>query len=79
MFSLLVSVLVKICSVNLEPTSVPLWTEEKLESFVKLWLVSCTTLRDVIFVKWYFINVMSTTYILQHAVVCWVATNISRP
>jgi hypothetical protein len=34
----------------------------------------CTTLRDVIFVKWYFTSVMSTTCILQHAVVCWVTT-----
>jgi hypothetical protein len=39
MFSLLLSVLVKICSIKVEPTSVPLWTEEELESFVRLWLV----------------------------------------
>jgi hypothetical protein len=30
----------------------------------------CTTQRDVIFADWYFVNVMSTTDILQHAVVC---------
>jgi hypothetical protein len=39
MFSILLSVLVKVCSINIEPTSVPLWTEEELESFVTLWLV----------------------------------------
>jgi hypothetical protein len=39
MFSLLLSVLAKVCSVEVEPTSVPLWTEEELESFVTLWLV----------------------------------------
>jgi hypothetical protein len=31
-------------------------------------------MRDVIFANWYFTSVMSTTYILQHAVVCWVTT-----
>jgi hypothetical protein len=30
-----------------------------------------TTLRDVILVEPYFIGVMSTTCVLQHAVVCW--------
>jgi hypothetical protein len=39
MFSLLLSILAKVCSVKLEPASVPLWTEEEIESFVKLWLV----------------------------------------
>jgi hypothetical protein len=39
MFSLLLSVVTKICSINLEPPSVPLWTEEELEYFVTLWLV----------------------------------------
>jgi hypothetical protein len=39
MFSLLLAVLVKVCSIKVEPTSVPLWTEEELESFVSLWLV----------------------------------------
>jgi hypothetical protein len=39
MFSLLLSVLVKICNARIEPTSVPLWTEEELESLVTLWLV----------------------------------------
>jgi hypothetical protein len=39
MFSLLLSVLVKACTVNVEPASVPLWTEEELESFVPFWLV----------------------------------------
>jgi hypothetical protein len=39
MFSLLLSFATDICSVKLEPSSVPLWTEEELESFVKLWLV----------------------------------------
>jgi hypothetical protein len=39
MFSLLLSVLAKVCSVKVEPTSVPLWTEEEQESFVTLWLV----------------------------------------
>jgi hypothetical protein len=34
----------------------------------------CTTLRDVIFAEWYFVNVISTTGILQHAVVCRVTT-----
>ena len=34
----------------------------------------CTTLRDVIFAEWYFANVISTTGILQHAVVCRVTT-----
>jgi hypothetical protein len=33
-----------------------------------------TKLRDVIFVDWYFVNVISTTVILQHAVVCRVTT-----
>jgi hypothetical protein len=39
MFSLLLSVLAKVCNVRVEPASVPLWTEEELESFVTLWLV----------------------------------------
>jgi hypothetical protein len=39
MFTLLLLVLVKVCSINIEPTSVPLWTEEELESFVTLWLL----------------------------------------
>jgi hypothetical protein len=39
MFSLLLSFATKVCSVKLEPSSVPLWTEEELESFVTLWLV----------------------------------------
>jgi hypothetical protein len=39
MLSLLLSVLVKVCSIKVEPTSVPLWTEEELESLVTLWLV----------------------------------------
>jgi hypothetical protein len=39
MFSLLLSILVKVCSIKIEPTSVPLWTEEELESFIRLWLV----------------------------------------
>jgi hypothetical protein len=39
MFSLLLSVLVKACNIKVEPTIVPLWTEEELESFVSLWLV----------------------------------------
>jgi hypothetical protein len=30
----------------------------------------CTTPRDVIFAEWYFVNVISMTGILQHAVVC---------
>jgi hypothetical protein len=34
----------------------------------------CTTLRDVIFVEWSFISVISTTCVLQHAVVCGVTT-----
>jgi hypothetical protein len=32
----------------------------------------CTTLMDVIFVEACFASVISTTCILQHAVVCWV-------
>jgi hypothetical protein len=43
MFSLPLSVLVKVCSIKVEPTSVPLWTEEELESFVSLWLVILST------------------------------------
>jgi hypothetical protein len=39
MFSLLLSVLVKVCNIRVESTGVPLWTEEELESFVTLWLV----------------------------------------
>jgi hypothetical protein len=39
MFSLLLPFATKVCSVKLEPSSVPLWTEEELEPFVKLWLV----------------------------------------
>jgi hypothetical protein len=39
MFSLLLSVLAKVCSFKLEHASVLLWTEEELESFVQLWLV----------------------------------------
>ena len=38
----------------------------------------CTTLRDVIFADWYFAHVMSTTGILQHAVVCRVTTVVDR-
>jgi hypothetical protein len=44
MFSLLLSVIVKVCRIKVEPTSVPLWTEEELESFVNLWLVIVSTL-----------------------------------
>jgi hypothetical protein len=36
MFSLLLSILAKVCSVKFEPVSVPLWTKEELESFVQL-------------------------------------------
>ena len=36
----------------------------------------CTTLRDVIFAEWYSVNVISTTGILQHAVVCRVTTKV---
>jgi hypothetical protein len=39
MFGLLLSVVVKVYNIKVEPTSVPLWTEEELESFVRLWLV----------------------------------------
>jgi hypothetical protein len=39
MFSLLLSVLAKVCSIKVEPASVPLWTEEELDFFVQLWLV----------------------------------------
>jgi hypothetical protein len=39
MFSLLLSVIVKVCLIKVEPASVPLLTEEELESFVNLWLV----------------------------------------
>jgi hypothetical protein len=39
MFSLLLSLVARVCSRKLEPDSVPLWTEEELESFVQLWLV----------------------------------------
>jgi hypothetical protein len=38
----------------------------------------CTTLRDVIFVDWYFVNVISTTGILHHEVVCKVTTEMER-
>jgi hypothetical protein len=33
-------------------------------------------LRDVILVEWCLIGVMSTTYILQHVIVCWVTTHL---
>jgi hypothetical protein len=36
MFSLLLSIVVKVYSIKVEPTSVPLWTDEELESFVIL-------------------------------------------
>jgi hypothetical protein len=39
MFSLLLPVLAKVCNIWVEPASIPLWTEEELESFVQLWLV----------------------------------------
>jgi hypothetical protein len=39
MFSLLLSFATSVHSVKLEPSSVPLWTKEELESFVTLWLV----------------------------------------
>jgi hypothetical protein len=39
MFSLLLSVVVKACSIKVESTSVPLCTEKELESFVQLWLI----------------------------------------
>jgi hypothetical protein len=39
MFSLLLSVIVKVYSIKVEPTSVPLWTDEELDTFVRLWLV----------------------------------------
>ena len=39
----------------------------------------CTTLRDVIFAEWYFVNVISTSGILKHAVVCRVTTIIKHP
>jgi hypothetical protein len=39
MFSLILSIVVKVCSMRVEQSSVPLWTEEELESFVQLWLV----------------------------------------
>jgi hypothetical protein len=39
MFSLLLLFAAKVCSIKLEPYSVPLWTEEELESFVTLRLV----------------------------------------
>jgi hypothetical protein len=37
-------------------------------------MFSCTTLRDVILADWYFANVISTTGIVQHAVLCRVTT-----
>jgi hypothetical protein len=39
MFSLLLSFAAKVCSIKLEPSNAPLWTEEELESFVTLCLV----------------------------------------
>jgi hypothetical protein len=39
MLSLLLLFAAMVCSVKLEPSSVPLWNEEELESFVTLWLV----------------------------------------
>jgi hypothetical protein len=39
MFSLLLSVFVKLCNARVESSSVPLWTKEELESLVRLWLV----------------------------------------
>jgi hypothetical protein len=58
MFSLLLSVVAKICSINLEPPSVPLWTEEELESFVTLWLV--------IFSAW----IKTAMFLLYHSEGC---------
>jgi hypothetical protein len=58
MFSLLLSVLVKACSIRLEPTSVPLWTEEELEFFVQLWLVILSV--------W----IKTTMFLLYHSVRC---------
>jgi hypothetical protein len=58
MFSLLLSVVTKICSINLEPPSVPLWTEEELESFVTLWLV--------IFSAW----IKTAMFLLYHSKGC---------
>jgi hypothetical protein len=39
MLSLLLSLVVTVYSIKVEPTSVPLWTDEELESFARLWLV----------------------------------------
>jgi hypothetical protein len=39
MFSLLLSVVIKVYSIKVEPTSVPYWTDEELDTFVRLWLV----------------------------------------
>jgi hypothetical protein len=58
MFSLLLSVVTKVCSINLEPPSVPLWTEEELESFVTLWLV--------IFSAW----IKTAMFLLYHSEGC---------
>jgi hypothetical protein len=40
--------------------------------YLALLCFCCTTLRDVILAERCFANVMSTTCILKHAVVCWV-------
>jgi hypothetical protein len=58
MFSLLLSVITKVCSISLEPASVSLWTEEELESFVKLWLV--------IFSAW----IKTAMFLLYHSKGC---------
>jgi hypothetical protein len=58
MFSLLLLFATKVCSVKLEPSSVPLWTEEQLESFVTLWLV--------IFSAW----IKTAMFLLYHSEGC---------
>jgi hypothetical protein len=44
MFSILLSVVFKVCSSKLAPSSVPLWTKEELEFFVQIWLVILSAL-----------------------------------
>jgi hypothetical protein len=59
------------------PQSCYIWACNNKSLYVDPQYFCCTTLRDVILVEWSFISVISTTCVLQHAVVCWVtATGI---
>jgi hypothetical protein len=51
----------------------------KFSLYLGLQCFFCTILRDVIFVEACSASVISTTYILQHAVVCWVTAEAVLP